>query len=239
MPQWPALFFASRTAPGPAGSLGAEVMKLPNLKLEQKLWESDYAVVAGLDEAGRGAWAGPVAAAAIAFPPNFDPKAAGLVLVRDSKRLSPQQREALYTPILCASLSFGIGFASRIEIDQMGIAPATRLAMMRAVSHMRPSPDFLLLDYVRLPESDLPQRSLKHGDALVFSISAASILAKVARDRLLMRMSARYPGYGFERHKGYGTEFHRDAIARLGVSWAHRLSFRPMSDASNSKRELD
>ncbi len=205
-------------------------MSLPSLDLETKLWKSGYEVVAGLDEAGRGAWAGPVAAAAVAFPVGFDPQQAGLALVQDSKRLTPARREALYTPILCAALSFGIGFASPAEIDRLGIAPATRLAMVRAIARMSPPPDFLLLDYVRLPESPLPQTSLKKGDALVFSISAASIVAKVARDRLLVRLASRYPGYGFERHKGYGTRLHRESVVKIGVSHAHRQAFRPMSE---------
>ncbi len=211
-------------------------MELPNLDLEKELWESGYEVVAGLDEAGRGAWAGPVAAAAVAFPAGFDPRQAGLEAVRDSKRLSPVQREALYFPILCSALSFGIGFAAPAEIDRLGIAPATRLAMIRAISRMTPPPNFLILDYIRLPESPLPQKSLVKGDVLVFSISAASIVAKVARDRLLIRMAVRYPGYGFERHKGYGTGFHRDSIARIGISHAHRHVFRPMSEMDDHSK---
>jgi ribonuclease HII len=195
---------------------------------EWELWKKGFKVVAGIDEAGRGAWAGPVAAAAVAFPPDLDPEEAGVGRVMDSKRLTPSVREALFCKILQSALAYGIGFASQREIDEIGIVPATRLAMMRAVRMMRRPPDFLLLDYMSLPELPVPSLSIPRADSTFFSVAAASIVAKVARDRLMVRLGERYPGYSFASNKGYGTSDHREAVRKIGVSPAHRLSFEPM-----------
>ncbi len=199
-----------------------------NLDKEQDLWQDGFRVVTGIDEAGRGAWAGPVAAAAVAFPPGFDPADCGIERVADSKKLSPAVREELYCRILRAALAFGIGFASAREIDDMGIVPATRLAMLRAIRRMRRSPDFLLLDYMVLPSVSTPFISIPRADSTFFSVAAASIVAKVSRDRLMIRLDRRHPGYAFSANKGYGTSTHREALASLGACPAHRYRFEPV-----------
>jgi ribonuclease HII len=150
--------------------------------------------------------------------------------VRDSKLLSPAQREALY-PIICqAGVAWGVGQASHAEIDTLGIVPATRLTMMRAVQALPVPPDALLIDAVQLPDLPLPQRVLYHADALCVSVAAASILAKVTRDRLMVELDALYPGYHFARNKGYGVAAHRQALARLGPSPIHRRTYRPVAE---------
>jgi ribonuclease HII len=203
----------------------AEIPSAPNLSFEQALWASGLHAVAGLDEAGRGAWAGPVSAAAVILP--ADP---GLVKtlhgVRDSKQMRPHARDEWAAQIRAAATAWGIGFASHEEIDQMGIVPATRLAMHRALSEL--PAEALLIDALRLPKIPLPQASLIKGDARSLSIAAASVLAKTARDALLVELDSAYPGYGFARHKGYGTAAHREAIARLGPCPIHRMSFAPL-----------
>lgn len=195
----------------------------PDLHLEHTLWTAGYRVVVGLDEAGRGALAGPVAVAAVALPPE---QPADLWEgIRDSKQLSPSQREALARHIRQHALTWGIGFASAKEIDRLGIAPAVRLAALRALSRLDLPAEYLLLDHFTLPELALPQTALPHGDARVLSIAAASILAKTTRDALMIRLDQRFPGYGFARHKGYGTAAHREALRRLGPCPLHRRRF--------------
>jgi len=203
-----------------------------NFGKEFDLWREGFSVVTGVDEAGRGAWAGPVAAAAVAFPPGLEPEAAGIGGVADSKALSPATRESLYCKILSAALAFGIGFASPREIDRLGIVPATRLAMTRAIARMDPGPDFLLLDYIELRQIPVPYISVPRADSTFLSVAAASIVAKVARDRLMIRLESRFPGYSFARNKGYGTAEHRRALEEMGVSPVHRLRFEPMKRLS-------
>ncbi|HEY65686.1 MAG TPA: ribonuclease HII [Caldilineae bacterium] len=202
-----------------------------SLERERALWIEGYRYVAGLDEAGRGAWAGPVVAAAVILPP--DPAACAPLLgcVRDSKQLSPPQRESLLTEIRSVALSVGVGIVPASIIDELGIVSATRLAMSQAVEALSPAPDHLLIDALALPQLDIPQQALIHGDASSLSIAAASIVAKVTRDRILVALDARYPGYGFARHKGYGTAAHREALYRLGPCVEHRRSFRPVQEA--------
>ena len=196
----------------------------PDLSFELALWEAGLTAVAGIDEAGRGALAGPVAAGAVVLPHE-----AGMVNclkgVRDSKQMAPNQREVAREKILKYAVTWGVGFASAEEIDQMGILPATRLAACRALATLIPPPAHLLLDYLFLPEISLPQTALIKGDCRSLSIAAASILAKTSRDALLRELELVYPGYGFASHKGYGTQAHREALQRLGVSPVHRLSF--------------
>jgi ribonuclease HII len=180
-----------------------------------------------VDEAGRGAWAGPVVAAAVVLPP--DPAIAGrLAGVADSKQLSPRQREYLLIAILAEAASSSTGIVSAGEIDAVGIAEATRRAMHAAIRTLAMAPDFLLVDYVRLPSLAIDQHALPKGDSRVVSIAAASIVAKVTRDRLMDELARQYPGYGFERHKGYGTAGHRSALQRLGPCAIHRRSFQPV-----------
>ncbi|HIC93524.1 MAG TPA: ribonuclease HII [Anaerolineae bacterium] len=202
----------------------------PSLAEEMALYAQGYRLIAGLDEAGRGAWAGPVVAAAVILPLARPQLAEELTGVRDSKRLAPAERERLCQVIEGTALSVGVGVVPPDMIDRMGILPATRLAMREAVARLSPAPDFLLVDFLRLPTLAIPQKSIAGGDALSLSIAAASIVAKVKRDRLMVELEARYPGYGFARHKGYGTREHRQALAHLGPSPVHRLSFAPMRE---------
>jgi ribonuclease HII len=201
---------------------------LPNLSEEHALFAAGYAHVAGIDEAGRGAWAGPVYAAAVVLPLDRPNLAELLDGVRDSKLLSPARREALLPVIEDAAVAVGVGWASPAEIDEIGIAPAARQAMLRALSGLNGQVSALLIDYVRLPESDLHQRALPKADVRCLSVAAASIVAKVTRDRLMVKLDARFPGYEFAQHKGYGTPQHREALARLGPSPIHRMSWQPL-----------
>ena len=199
----------------------------PTLDQEKKLWQQGYQSIAGLDEAGRGAWAGPVFAAAVILP--CDSHIQDLLSgVNDSKKLTARQRERWQGCIKAASLDWAVGSASNLEIDEIGIAAASRLAMLRALQQLRYKADHLLIDYISLPESDLPQSSLPKGDAHCLSIAAASILAKTARDALMIELDSSYPAYGFARHKGYGTAAHRAALKQVGLCEIHRSSFRPM-----------
>jgi ribonuclease HII len=152
----------------------------------------------------------------------------GLERVRDSKLLSPAQREALYEPIRASAVACATGLATREEIDRLGIVPATRLAMQRAVEALDPAPDALLIDALRLPFFHLPQQAIIHGDQLALSIACASILAKVTRDRMMVELDAELPGYAFAQHKGYGTAEHLAALNTLGPCREHRTTFNPV-----------
>ena len=199
----------------------------PTLEFEERLWTSGTRFVAGIDEAGRGPLAGPVSAAIVIFP--ADPGVAmQLKGVRDSKQMTPPDRETWAAHIKTQALSYAIGFASPHEIDNLGILPATRLAIQRALEALSFYPDHLLLDYLVLPGFPKPQTPLVQGDARSLSIAAASVLAKTSRDSLMCELDLQYPGYGFAAHKGYGTRLHLQALARLGPCPIHRLSFRPL-----------
>jgi ribonuclease HII len=202
---------------------------LPSLDYETPRWAAGYLRVAGLDEAGRGAWAGPVVAAAVVLPPGDCALLERLRGVRDSKQLTPKQREALLGAICECAVVVGVGAVPPDEIDRLGIVPATRQAMVLALAAISPPADYLLIDYLHLFEVPLPQYSLPKGDVRVLSIAAASIVAKVSRDRMMVELEERLPGYGFGRHKGYGTAEHQAALAALGPSPVHRLSFAPVS----------
>jgi ribonuclease HII len=200
----------------------------PDTYYESTFWDSGLLHVAGLDEAGRGALAGPVAVGAVILPgcdnTLFSRNLAG---VRDSKQMTPLERETLAPRIKEIALSWSVAFASAEEIDSLGIVPATRLAALRAVQGLAPAPQYLLTDFrLELPELDISQTALVRGDALSLSIAAASILAKTARDKLMCDLDVCYQGYGLRKHKGYGTQAHRSAMARLGASPVHRKSFR-------------
>jgi ribonuclease HII len=180
-------------------------------------------LLAGVDEAGRGPLAGDVVAAAVILPPGH--RIPGL---DDSKKLSASRREALFDRILDEALSCGIGRALPAEIDTLNILQASLLAMRRAVAELRPAPQFVLVDGNRLPVWDYASLAVVSGDAQVPAISAASILAKVTRDREMLALDARYPGYGFALHKGYPTAEHLAALRRLGPCAVHRRSFAPV-----------
>jgi ribonuclease HII len=202
------------------------MLSSPDLAHEKKLWRA-YPYIAGLDEAGRGALAGPVCVGAVILPAGNARLRATLSGVRDSKQLTPLGRERLAPRIKNIALGWAVGFSSAAEIDQLGIVPATRLAASRAVAELAIFPDFLLTDFrLELPELDVPQAALVKGDQRSLSIASASILAKTARDELLTEMDAQYPQYGFAKHKGYGTLYHRRAILQFGFSPAHRKTFQ-------------
>ncbi len=197
----------------------------PDFTFEESLWAAGYQWVAGIDEAGRGALAGPVAAAALIFPPSriLDSHLKG---VRDSKQMTPTTRQDWAKRLQDLCLTYGVGFTCAEDFDRMGILPATRQAVLRALQQLSIQPHYLLIDYINLPECNLPQLALTKGDARCLSIAAASIIAKTARDSLMHQQDLRFPGYGFARHKGYGTADHYRAIAKLGPSPIHRRSFR-------------
>ncbi len=205
-------------------------MDAPTFDEESALWSQGYRFVAGVDEVGRGALAGPVMAAAAILPAGLDEP--WLRLVRDSKLLSPQQRSTIYGYIEQAEIATAVGLVSAEDIDRLGIAPATRLAMQQAVAKLAPSPDFVLIDGMKQHglKPKLPQRSIIDGDRSCISISCASIVAKVVRDRLMEQMDALYQGYGFARHKGYGTAEHLAALTTLGPCPIHRRCFAPMRE---------
>lgn len=200
----------------------------PGLNHERRLLRQGYRLIAGIDEAGRGAWAGPVHAAAVILPLDRSDLTPALDGVADSKQLSPKRRETLLQVVYQVAISVGVGEASAPEVDRLGVLVATRLAMRRAIEALTPLPEALLLDYVRLPAVALPQRSLPKADQHCLSVAAASIVAKVSRDHWMIELDKQYPGYGFARHKGYGTAAHRAALSRLGPSPFHRMSWAPL-----------
>lgn len=202
----------------------------PALHLEQDLLRNGRTYIAGLDEAGRGAWAGPVAAAAVILPLEDPLLADRLQDVRDSKLCTPRQRDELYELICGTAVAWAAAMVSAAEIDRLSIVPATRLAMCHAVCQLAPYPEALLIDALRLPQIALPQRALYKGDRKCLSIAAASIVAKVTRDRAMVALDACYPGYGFASHKGYGTQQHQEALQRLGPLCIHRWCFRPIAE---------
>lgn len=197
----------------------------PTDHFETEARRCGYRWVAGLDEAGRGPLAGPVVAAAVILPARV--RVAGL---DDSKQLTESERDALYEVIQRRALAIGIGSASEQEIDALNILEATRLAMRRAVEAIAPSPDFLLTDAVTVPCPGIPQRPIIKGDGLSVSIAAASIIAKVTRDRLMVEFHRIYPQYNFLSHKGYGTEEHLRRLAEHGPCAIHRRSFSPVQE---------
>ncbi len=188
-----------------------------------------YSFIAGLDEAGRGCLAGPVVAAAVILPLD-DETLTRFAGVQDSKQLSMPVRERLYTVIMQQAVAVSVGIGSVELIDERNILQATKYAMRSALQKLSPPPHALLLDALLLPDILLPQRSIIKGDARCLSIAAASIIAKVTRDRLMLQLHEEYPAYGFDRHKGYGTEAHLVALQQHGVTPHHRRSFAPVRE---------
>jgi ribonuclease HII len=196
----------------------------PDLSLESAFWKFGLRAVCGIDEAGRGALAGPVSAGALVLPPDLE---IGVLLdgLQESKSLSSDQRSRWAALLKTYAQDWAVGFADSLEIDLLGIIQATRLAVQRALDRLKSAPEHLMLDYLFLPENPLPQTSLIKGDARCLSIAGASILAKTARDRFMQDLHECYPSYGLGRNKGYGTEMHRRAILENGPSPIHRRSF--------------
>jgi len=212
----------SRTSPKETRSAGAraQIRLDALLTRERQLWAGGLRLIAGVDEAGVGPLAGPVVAAAVVFAPG-----AGICGVNDSKRVAPSRRKELAARIRAEALAHAVAVADPGEIDRVNIYRATLLAMQRAVLALTVRPDRVLVDARTIPGIDLPQEAIVRGDASCHAIAAASILAKVARDRIMAEYEHLYPGYGFAHHKGYPTEAHRDAIRRLGPCAIHRRSF--------------
>lgn len=182
--------------------------------------------VAGVDEAGRGPLAGPVIAAAVILDPEHPVDG-----LRDSKCLSPARRERLYDAITQHALAWAVGRAEAAEIDRINILQATLLAMRRAVDALEPRAEYVVVDGNRCPELDCPAQAIVRGDSRVAAISAASIIAKVTRDREMIELDARYPGYGLAQHKGYPSRAHREALEKLGPTPEHRRSYAPVRQA--------
>ncbi len=198
----------------------------PDTLFETELWEGGIRYIAGLDEAGRGALAGPVAVGAVILPNDKTLLSSTLSGARDSKQMTPRMRESLAPHIMEVALAWAVGYATPEEIDMQGIVRATRLAALRALHQFTIAPQYLLTDFrLELPQIDIPQKSLIKGDARCLSIACASILAKTERDALMRELDSQYPGYGLAKHKGYGTQAHRSAMMRLGSSEIHRRSF--------------
>ena len=187
---------------------------------ENELIEKGYANICGVDEAGRGPLAGPVCAAAVILKPNDIIEG-----VNDSKKLTEKKRELLYDVIKDRALSYSIAFATVEEIEELNILNATMLAMKRAVEGLDVPPSYAIIDGNKTPQLEIPCNYIVKGDAKSMSIAAASILAKVTRDRLLLEYAEQYPQYQFEKHKGYGTKAHREALLEYGPCPVHRLSF--------------
>jgi len=202
--------------------------RCPTLNRERRLLRRGFFQVAGLDEAGRGAWAGPLSAGAVILPIRLPALRAILHNVRDSKQMTPRQRMLAAEKIRSVAVAWAVGSASAEEVDRIGPLRATRLAMIRAIAGLQTVPDHLLIDYLTLPESTLPQTAVTHGDALSLSIAAASVIAKTWRDEHMTALERLYPGYGFARHKGYGTGGHAEMLARLGACPEHRRSYAPV-----------
>ena len=197
----------------------------PTLRRERALWQAGRVVVAGVDEVGRGPMAGPVVAAAVVLPVGIRP----IPHLNDSKVLSALQRAALDLVIRRVALAIGVGAASVHEVDRMNIRRASILAMRRALARLGVEPDHILVDGLPVPELDRPHEAIVDGDARCQSIAAASVIAKVVRDRLMERLGLRHPRYGWEENKGYCTADHLDALAAFGPTLHHRRSFEPVS----------
>ncbi|MGI5837034.1 MAG: ribonuclease HII [Chloroflexota bacterium] len=212
----------------PRTSLHPPHQQIPDCSEERLLAAQGYYRVAGIDEAGRGSWAGPLVAAAVCLPFPEEQNLELLGRVRDSKQLSPKQRDALFQRILECAVDVGVGIVSPSTIDRLGLTLSSELAMLWAVEELSVKPDCLLIDAFRLRNCDLPQRPLIRGDSLSLSIASASIIAKVTRDRLMCFADRVFPGFGFINNKGYGTGLHKNALQTLGPCSYHRCSYEPV-----------
>ncbi|MBU4360752.1 ribonuclease HII [Candidatus Parcubacteria bacterium] len=196
----------------------------PTNKYENRLRKQGYNFIAGLDEAGRGSWAGPLVSGAVIFQPNVKIKN-----IKDSKLLSESKRQKMFLYITKNCLTWSVGVVAPQEIDNLGILPANRLAFERAVKRLALKPDYLLIDGLRNLDSAIHNEFVIKGDQKILSIAAASIVAKVVRDSILNNLNKSYPEYNFHQHKGYGTKKHLDAIHKYGPCEIHRFSFKPIN----------
>jgi len=192
---------------------------------ERTCQQNGYRLIAGIDEAGRGALAGPVIAAAVILPINCNIQG-----LKDSKQLTPKQRDRLSDEIYSAAVSVAIGAVDNHLVDKLNVLEATLLAMRQAIEKLTPQPDYLLVDGINFPVTHIQGEAIKKGDRRSYSIAAASIIAKTTRDRRMIALDRTYPDYGFSQHKGYPTSQHRHAIAQFGASDIHRHTFKLLSD---------
>ncbi len=199
-----------------------------NLKYEYELYDKGITLIAGMDEVGRGPLYGPVVAAAVILPPKY--KIEGLT---DSKKLTPRKRDLFYDIIREQALAIGIGIIGPERIDEINIYQATKEAMYEAISNLKIKPEHILIDAMKLEKLDIPSTSIIKGDLKSHSIAAASVIAKVTRDRMMDKISEKYPQYGFEKHKGYPTKKHVEAVLKYGVLEGHRKTFEPIKSIIN------
>jgi len=197
---------------------------MPTQREEKKLYRQGYSKIAGVDEAGRGAWAGPLVAAAVILPRHL--KIPGL---NDSKKLTAKAREVLFKKIIDQSVAYTIYRVSQKIIDKQGVGKANLLAIQKSVKFLPTKPHYVLIDGLKVKIDNLPVKSVVRGDAKVISIAAASILAKVSRDRIMVKYHKKFPQYNFAKHKGYGTKEHYANIKKYGICPLHRLSFSPLN----------
>ena len=207
----------------------------PTFAEERRFLAEGYKLTAGVDEVGRGCLAGPVLACAVIIPCNI--RRPWLKEVRDSKLLTHDKREYLFSYIEETAIAVGTGVVEHTVIDSIGIGNASKLAMKQAIEELAPPADSLIIDFFKLPEVKLPQRGIVDGDALCYSIACASIIAKVTRDHLMVELDGKYPGYGLCHHKGYGTKEHWHCIEEKGLSPIHRLSFCHLKERFTSEDE--
>lgn len=203
-------------------------------KYEEELNDNGITLIAGIDEVGRGPLAGPVVVAAVILPECVHIKG-----INDSKKLSEKKRKELYDEIYEKALAVEVYFLDNQEVDRLNIYQATKFAMLECIKNLGIKPEHVLIDAMPLNELDIPHTSIIHGDALSASIAAASIVAKVERDAYMVKMASKYPGYGFEHHKGYPTKEHIEALERLGVTPIHRRSFGPVQNCLVKQLSLD
>ena len=203
-------------------------MPYPNKRQEKKITKLGFELIAGVDEAGKGSWAGPLVAGAVILNPRIKIKG-----IKDSKLLRAPERKKIFAEIIKNSISYGLGEVSAKEIDEIGISRANALAITRALDKLNPTPDYILIDAVKLEYKNIKTKSVIDGDYKITSIAAASIIAKVSRDQIMEQLDEQYPQYSFKQHKGYGTDHHWHMINQYGISAIHRKSFRPMKDLLN------
>ncbi|MBU0597725.1 ribonuclease HII [Patescibacteria group bacterium] len=198
-------------------------MTRPTKREENKLFRQGYKAIAGVDEAGRGAWAGPLVAAAVILPAKWKQRE-----INDSKKLTPAMREKLFDCIVSQAVDYCVCVISQKQIDRHGVGMANMMALKKCIYKLQHQPSYVLIDSFRLSLKKIPSHSIVRGDEKVFSIAAASIIAKVYRDRLMRNYHKKFPAYGFDRHKGYGTKAHARSIRQHGICQLHRRSFKPI-----------
>ncbi len=205
------------------------------MKYEKSLYKKGFKLIVGLDEVGRGAWAGPIVAGCVCIPRDLKLSKADKTLlnqIKDSKKITPKKREELYN-FITNNFIWSTGEVSAKEIDKINIGEANKLAFRKAIKKINLEPDYILVDYfsdIGLDDYNIVVKGIKFGDNKVLSIAAASIVAKVYRDKKMVRLAKKFPTYSFEKHKGYGTKLHRDSLAKSGVCKIHRTSYKPVAN---------